>query len=85
MFLILLDLATELLNIQMVYVFCFTLNCIRLVICRVYLVLLKFVCMDGSVFWEREECLIYFWVLFLIKNVLRVTSDREVGNRIVTE
>ena len=35
-------------------------------------------------FWERGVFDL-FWVLFLIKNVLRVTSEREVGYGVVTE
>ena len=40
--------------------------------------------MDGNVFWERGV-LDLIWVLFLIKKCVRVTSNREMGNEIVTE
>ena len=46
----------------------------------------KFVCVDGSVFWERERGVFdLFWVLFLIKKCVRVTFEKEVGYGVVTE
>ena len=40
--------------------------------------------MDRSVLWKRRVFNL-FQVLFLIKNVLRVTSSREVSDKIVTK
>ena len=40
--------------------------------------------MDGSMFWERGVFDL-FWVLFFIKKCVRVTFEREVGYRVVTE